>query len=536
MTHPDDGPPLPPVGLEDDSPGTYATDPAHVLPTRIAAWAAADAERPHLAEVTGRRASYGQTWTGTLRWAAWLRELGVRPGDRVVTMLPASIDAVLLWLATGCLGALEVPVDPALRGAFLEHVLLDAGARVCLVRPEHAEVVAQSGVPGLRVVVVDRAGCPADAVEPLPLPALPAPGDPACVIYTSGTTGMPKGVVISWAQMSATVGRIPRGWLDDRDCVYDCHPMFHVTGRSPLLAMSDVGGRVVLRERFSASAWLDDLRTGGCTSTTAFVPLLLSTPERPDDADNPLRVVFSGGGQGVSQDATFARRFGTHVLQSYGSTEIGFPTVLRTPPPDLDHRWIGRPRPGYDLRVVGPADEDLPDGSTGELWVRPPVRELMLLKYLNQPEATAAATAGGWYRTGDAVVRHPIGHLEYVDRLRDTIRRHGENISSTAVERVVTQDPAVAECAVVGLPDPVAGQAIGLVVVPAEARWDPAALHARLTDRLPRHAVPGYVWVVDALPRTPTEKIRKAELRQSLDPAIAWRPGSHGAADGPARP
>jgi crotonobetaine/carnitine-CoA ligase len=535
MTHPDDGPPPPPVGPEDDSPGTYATDPDHVLPTRVAAWAAADGDRPYLAEVTGRRASYGETWTGALRWMTWLRELGVCPGDRVVSMLPPSVDAVLLWLAAGCLGVLEVPVDPALRGQFLRHVLSDAGARVCLVRPEYAEVVAACGVPGLRIVAVDRAGCPAAAAEPASDPVRPAPTDPACVIYTSGTTGMPKGVVISWAQMSATVGRIPRSWLGARDCVYDCHPMFHVTGRSPLLSMSDVGGRVVLRERFSVSAWLDDVRAGGCTSTTAQVPLLLSTPERPDDADNPLRVVFSGGGRGAALDVPFARRFGTRVLQSYGSTEIGFPLVLRTPPPDLDHRWIGRPRPGYDMRVVGTAGEDLPDGSAGELWVRPPVRELMLLEYLNQPEATAAATTGGWYRTGDSVVRHTGGLFSFVDRLRDTIRRHGENVSATAVELVVAEDPAVAECAVVGLPDPVAGQAVGLAVVAAESGCDLAALHSRLVDRLPRHAVPGYVWVVDDLPRTPTEKVRKADLTQSLDPAAAWRPPDDRAAGSPRR-
>jgi crotonobetaine/carnitine-CoA ligase len=421
-------------------------------------------------------------------------------------------------------GALEVPVDPALRGGFLRHVLTDSGARVCLVRPEHADLIAGSGVPGLRVVVVDRGRCPADALEPDPEPVLPSPGDPACVIYTSGTTGMPKGVVISWAQMSATIGRIPRGWLSESDCVYDCHPMFHVTGRSPLLSMSDVGGRVLLRERFSASAFLDDVRAGGCTSTTAQTALVLSTPEREDDADNPLRVVFSGGGRGVALDAVFARRFATHVLQSYGSTEAGFPLVLRTPPPDLDHRWVGRPRPGYDLRVVGPEGVDVADGDVGELWVRPPARELMLLEYLNQPEATAAATAGGWYRTGDTVLRHPDGHVAFVDRVRDTIRRHGENISSTAVEAVVGGDPAVAECAVVGVPDPVAGQAVALVVVPAPEGCDPAALYDRLLDQLPRHALPGYVVVTDALPRTPTHKVRKAALTESLDLAAAWRP------------
>jgi carnitine-CoA ligase len=522
VTHPGHGPAVPPVGPDDDDAGALALDPGAVLPRRVATWAQEDPDRPFLDEVTGLRATYGETWTAVRRWVTWLGELGVRRGDRVVSMLPPSVDAVVLWLAAGCTGALEVPVDPALRGAFLRHELTDSGARVCLVRPEHVDLLSGSGVEGLRVVVVDRDGGPADLVRPAEDVAFPAPADPSCVIYTSGTTGMPKGVVISWAQMSASIGRIPRSWLSAADAVYDCHPMFHVTGRTPLVSMSDVGGRVVLRERFSASAFLDDVRAWGCTSTTAYVALILAVPGRDDDADNPLRLAW--GGHNLALSKRFAERFGVHVLEAYGSTEIGFPLVQRSPVPDLDHRWIGRPRPGYLLRVVGQDDADVPDGTVGELWVRPPARELMLLAYLNRPDATAAATAGGWFRTGDAVVRHDGGMFTFVDRMRDTIRRHGENISSAAIEAVIAADPAVAECAVLGVPDPVAGQEVALVVVPVPAGCDPAALYDRLRDQLPRHALPGHVLVVDDLPRTPTHKVRKAELRERLDLTTAWRP------------
>jgi crotonobetaine/carnitine-CoA ligase len=508
----------------DDDAGAVALDPAFVLPRRVAMWAGTDGDRPFLEELTGRRSSYGETWAAVRRWATWLDDLGVRRGDRVVSLLPASIDAVLLWLAAGSIGALEVPVDPALRGAFLRHVLTDSGARVCLVRPEHADLIAGSGVPGLEIVAVPREGSPADDARPVKRLTFPAPEDPSCVIYTSGTTGLPKGVVISWAQMAASIGRIPRSWLSETDAVYDCHPMFHVTGRTPLLSMSDVGGRVVLRERFSASAFLDDVRAGRCTTTTAHTALILATPERDDDRDNPLRVVFGAHNLRLSQ--RFARRFGVHVLEAYGSTELGFPLVQRTPVPDLEHRWCGSPRPGYGTRVVAEDGTDVPDGTAGELWVRPPSRPLMLLEYLNQPEATAAATADGWYRTGDAVIRHPDGLFEFVDRMRDTIRRHGENISSAAIEAVVAADPAVAECAVVGVPDPVAGQAVAVALVPAPGGCDPGDLWQRLTEQLPRHALPGYVVVLDELPRTPTNKVRKAELREHLDLTAAWQPGA----------
>jgi carnitine-CoA ligase len=285
--------------------------------------------------------------------------------------------------------------------------------------------------------------------------------------------------------------------------------------------LSDVGARLVIRERFSASAFLADVRAGGCTTTTAYIGLVLATPERPDDADNPLRFVF--GQSALRLSARFARRFGTHVLEAYGSTEIGFPIVLRTPPPDLDQRWIGRPRPGYEVRVVGADGADIPDGSTGELWVRPPARELMLLGYLNQPEATAAATARGWYHTGDAAIRYPDGNVVFVDRLKDTIRRNGENISSAAVESVVVADPEVDECAALGLPDPVTGQAIVLVVTPGTGGCDPAGLYERLLDQLPRYALPSYILVAASMPKTPTNKVRKAALRDSIDLSAAWR-------------
>jgi carnitine-CoA ligase len=520
MSHPLHGEPLPPA--RDDDVAALALDPAQVLPSKVAALAAAAPERPFLAEVTGRHASYGETWTGVRRWITWLRELGAGPGTRVVSMLPASVDAVALWLAAGCAGVLEVPVDPALRGVFLRHVLADSGARVCLVRPEQADLLANSGVGGLRIVVVGRDGCPADQMIPADEFRFPAPADPSCVIYTSGTTGLPKGVMISWAQMSALIGRIPRPWLSERDCVYLCHPMFHVTGRTPIVVMSDIGGLLVLRERFSASAFLDDVRAGRCTSTTAYIGLILATPERDDDADNPLRFVWSAGAHGLA--ARFAQRFGTHVLEAYGSTEVGFPLVSRTPPPDIHHRWIGSPRAGYAVRVVGPDGADVADGSVGELWVRPPAREMMLLEYLNQPEATAAATEGGWYRTGDAVIRHRNGTFIFVDRMKDTIRRHGENISSAAVEGVAAADPAVAECAVLGVPDRVAGQAVVLVVVPSRDGCEPAELYERLRDQLPRYALPGYIVLADAMPRTSTNKVRKVELRESMDLSGAWRP------------
>jgi crotonobetaine/carnitine-CoA ligase len=512
---------------EDDDAGTLALDPDYVLPTRVAHWAREDPDRVFLQDVDGPQLSYGRTWDCVQRVARRLVDAGFGPGDRVVTMLPAAVDAAVVWMALGCLGAIEVPIDPGMRGTFLTHVLGAARSRLAIVRPEFVELLRAADVDGLAVTPLERGATtrpPENDVPDTvgPVLQLPRPEDPACVIFTSGTTGLPKGVVLSWAQFSASIGRIPRSWLSQDDCAYCSHPMFHVTGRTPLLSMADVGGRVVFRERFSPSAFLADVRRYGCTTTTAFVALMLATPERPDDADNPLRIVF---GHIPALDAQFARRFGARTLGAYGSTEVGFPLLLRERPADPGRRWCGSLRRGYSARVVDEHGAPVAVGAVGELEIRTPARPLALLEYLNDPDATAAAFRNGYYRTGDAVRLHPDGLYEFVDRLRDTLRRHGENISSSAVETVVLADRAVSDCAVLGVPDPVSGQEVVVAVIPRDPEtFDPAALHERLTHVLPRSAWPSYIVSLADLPRTPTQKVRKVELAGLLDLATAWRP------------
>lgn len=507
----------------DDDAATLALDPNFVLPRRVAHWAERDPNRPFLIEVSGRTSTYGETLDGIRRWVRYLKEVGVRRGDYVLSMLPASIDAHCLWMATSCLGACEVPINPELRGAFLEHALTDAGARVCFARPEIAPVAIDAGIANLQVFKVDRQQPEAAQADPENI-ELPLPEDPSCVIYTSGTTGPAKGAILSWAQMSATIGRIPRSWFSETDAVYSCHAMFHITGRSPMPAMSDVGGRIVLREHFSLAAFWEDIRHHGCTSTTAFVSLLMGQPEREDDDQNPLRVVF--GGHDGRANRRFAERFNVRTLDFYGSTEAGFPIGLRRPREEAAQRrdcgWLRR---GYAAKICDEAGDEVDRGVAGELLIRPPHRLLMTLGYLGQPEKTAAAIAEGWYRTGDRLIQHVDESFEFVDRMRDTIRRMGENISSSALEASVASDPEVLECAAIGLPDPTAGQEVALVVIPRPGcSLEPSALFERLGEILPRYMQPAYIVVTaaDDLPRTPTRKIRKVALPEWIDLEEAW--------------
>lgn len=496
-----------------------ATDPASVLPARLRSRARSAPDRPFLHEVTGDRATYGATWAGVCRWAGHLRDLGVVPGSRVATLLPPSIDAAMIWIALGCLGAVEVPVNPELKGAFLEHVLDDAAPMLCLARPEFAGRIRDTR-PAVPVRVVERGAwrdLDAPAVE---FDSLPGPGDIACVIYTSGSTGPAKGVMLAWAQFATMAGRIPLG---PDDVTYNCHPMFHVTGRSPLVAMCATGGQVVFRERFSARAAMDDVREFGCTTGTLLAGMLLALPPRADDADNPLEAVFAG--HNVALAAEFGRRFGVRCYDLYGSTEVGFPLVLSGTPPDLEHLWCGRLRDGYSARVVDENGQPVADGVAGELWIRPSDRRMIMIGYLNRPEATERALAGGWYHTGDIVIRHSDGNFEFLHRAGDTIRRLGENISATAVEAVIDEHPELVACAVIGVPDPVAGHEILVAAEVVEnCTLDEPALYEWITSRLPKHALPKYLSLTDALPRTPTNKILKTGLLDSIDPDAAWSP------------
>jgi crotonobetaine/carnitine-CoA ligase len=210
--------------------------------------------------------------------------------------------------------------------------------------------------------------------------------------------------------------------------------------------------------------------------------------------------------------AEFQERFGVQPLSSFGSTEVGFPIAHRWVTPDTVH-YAGWLRRGYQARIVDLDGNDVEPGPPGELWIKPPVRYLVLLGYLDRPELTEKAVGDGWYRTGDSVARDPNGGYRFVDRMTDTIRRFGENISASALEEAIRTDPEVSECAVFGLSSAVSGQEVVLAVVPvAQEGFDVAALWERLHERLPHFMLPARVLVTDEFPRSPNGKVRKRVL------------------------
>jgi crotonobetaine/carnitine-CoA ligase len=281
-----------------------------------------------------------------------------------------------------------------------------------------------------------------------------------------------------------------------------------------------------VRERFSGTAFWDDVRRYRCTLTIlagSMQNFLWQQPARPDDCDNPLRHVIML--PVLPEHEQFARRFGIEILTGYNMTEISTPLLFNSGV--ADWRSCGRVRqgyPGYDVRVVDSDDRPLGPGQLGELAVRTSEPWTLNLGYFGMPEATAAAWRHGWFHTGDAFTYDTDGRYYFVDRLSDALRRRGENISSFEVESLVNEHPDVVESAAVAVPSPWGEDDVKVVVVTvAGVDLDPADLVRFLIPRMPRFMVPRYVEVVDELPKTDaTQRVRKVELRRDALNDRTW--------------
>jgi crotonobetaine/carnitine-CoA ligase len=343
------------------------------------------------------------------------------------------------------------------------------------------------------------------------------------VIYTSGTTGPSKGVIVPWGQLDATC----RGSLElyrENDAYYSPFAGHHASGRLPFLFMALVGGRVVLRERFSATAFWDDVRAHGCTTTSlpgTIAALLAGRPPTDHDADNPLRFVTMIP---VVDDVDgFRRRFGVEVRTMYNQTELSSP--ISSPGVALtDPRSCGRLRAGYEARLVDEHDEEVPPGEVGELVLRSDRPWALLAGYLGRPEATARAWRNGWLHTGDLFRVSEAGDFYLIDRRTDSIRRRGENISSVEVERLALLHPDIAEAAAVGVPAELGEEEILLAVVPAAGtRLEPGEVRDHLASLAPRRLVPRYIDIVEGLPRTQAmQRVQKNVLRERGVSETTW--------------
>lgn len=505
--------------------------------------------RPAIQVVGGPVVSNEQLFADASALAAGLRGAGVTKGETVVIFAPNSYEVISAWLALGVAGAIEVCINTAYRAVSLEHALNNSKARHLVTDAEHLATVMQSlprlahleqvfvigempkPLPNSRVKCAPFAGLadPAGAPAILAEAEAVAPSDTASVIYTSGTTGPAKGVLMPHAQVCLLAGSTVRGLgLDADDRFYCFHPMFHMAGKfMAVLGTFMAGGQVVLDREFKPERWLERVKEYRATVGLAHGPMLEmihAQPERPDDHDNPMRRILTAPfPKRIASDVE--RRFGMKGVEVWGMTEVGVPVWHPLDEP-LRKGSCGRNDDElFDVRVVDPeTDEGLPDGQIGELVVRSRYPWILMQGYLGMPEQTLEAWRNLWFHTGDSAYRTEDGWFYFVDRLKDRIRRRAESVSSYDIESTALAHPDVVEAAAVGVLSEFEGDddvKLCIVLRPG-ARLEMNDLIAHLARQLPHYMVPRYVETLDALPRTPTNKVRKNELRKSGTAAPVW--------------
>jgi crotonobetaine/carnitine-CoA ligase len=464
--------------------------------------------------------TYGECRERVRRAAQGLQALGVRKGDRVLVWLPTGMPMVLAWFATNYLGAVFVPLNTAYRGQVLEHVINSAGAAVMVAHPELVGRLAGLELPRLAHIVGEQA-LDGNASR-LDDSAVIDHWDIQCIIYTSGTTGPSKGVLSPYLQLYTTA-IVNYGYMRDGESILVNLPIFHVGGTSPTYCALVRSGMFYLVDGFSTSKFWEHVRTGNCATTSGLIgvmgPFLAKSEPRPDDRDNPLRCITMMPIN--EQTVTLGERFGFDYITGFNMTEVSTPLIA-----ELNSRvygGCGRPRTGVSCRLVDEHDIEVPLGSPGELIVRTDAPWAMNAGYDGMPEATAAAWRNGWFHTGDLFRRDADGNFFFLDRIKDTIRRRGENISSFEVEAAVRSHPDVLEAVAIGVASDIAEQEVLIAVQPRTGHSiDPRALVEFLIPRLAYFMVPRYVRVVAEIPKTETNKARKVVFRDQGITADTW--------------
>jgi len=485
----------------------------------------------------GTVVTYAQMVDRAERAAAALAGLGLRPGDRVATMLPNSLELLDVWMGAAVGGFVLVPVNTGLKGEGLRYILEHSEARVVVVDAPLADTLAAAVPDGVGPRVRLTRGAPGPdgrtAAQVLaagsPNGAVHGGGDPsglATILYTSGTTGLPKGVMNGHRPYLTAGVEFTRRFLriGQDDVLYTTLPLFHVNAQMLSVMGSIVSGRpLVLAPRFSASRFFDEVREHRATVFNyigAMLTMLHKQPVREQDADNPIRLAVGGAApKELWQD--FERRFGLEILEIYGLTETAC-FCLGSPPDAIKPGKLGKAVSWAEVDVQRDDGSRADDGEAGEIVVRPKQDDTLFRGYLKNEEATAKAIRDGWFLTGDRGRRDDDGYLVFLDRLKDVIRRRGENISSYEVERAANLHDDVAESAAVGVPSELGEEEVMIVVVPRDgATLDPAEIREHCAEQLAAFMVPRYVLVRDALPKTATQRVQKFELRKAGH-ADAW--------------
>ncbi|MFJ6616307.1 long-chain fatty acid--CoA ligase [Kitasatospora sp. NPDC091335] len=478
--------------------------------------------------------TYGLLWERARTCAAELRRHGIGPGDRVALLLPNTPQFPVVYYGALALGATVVPLNTQLRSGEIEFVLADSGARalVCAeaTADEGATAAAAAGVTLFTVGAGHRDAVrldPRDPAPPVPSHFAGSPDDVAAILYTSGTTGRPKGAVLTHRNIVTNIEVTAAAPFDVRpdDVLLCALPLSHTFGQTCLMGTAfHVGATVVLMPRFTAVPALELMARHGCTVfmgvPTMYHALLAAVA---DGVPAPrLRRAYSGGSAlAVPVLNRVNEVFGCPVYEGYGLTETSPCVAYNMPGSPVRPGTVGTPIDGVEVAIARADVEGrvalLPPGDVGEVVVR---GHNVMSGYLGLPEETAAVLVDGWFRSGDLGVLEADGRLRLVDRKKDVILRGGYNVYPREVEEVLLRHPAVAQAAVIGVPDDRLGEEVCAVLVPRPESARSPDLAADIID-WSREALAGYkyprrVEFTDSLPLGPSGKVLKRLLVSRL--------------------
>jgi len=477
----------------------------------------------------GRPCSYEHLHDRSSRVARWLVDAGVRRGDTVAMLMRNSAEFLHVWLGIAQSGAIAVPVNSAMVGEGLHYTLQHSGAVGLMADSDlWSQIQGLPPLPDLRwrVVVGPGPGTADSAVafdELLSVPQLEATVhidrlDPMSIIYTSGTTGLPKGVVLSHNSYLNT-GRYFAKHFDitQDDVLHTCLPLFHCNAQqTTFMAGLLQGAPIALNGKFSLSRFWDWIHDSGATMTNllgSMLALLAKREPSASDRVNTLRYMIAAPVQPAIHRA-LEERFEVRIVEGYGLSETGTMCCIN-PVNDTRIGTIGLPLDHNELRIVDETGEQVPDGVRGEIVTRSHVPGAYMTGYFKEPEQTAEAVRRGWFHTGDVGLRRDDGYFVFVDRLKDTIRRRGENISSVLVERGLAEHPDIIEAAAVGAPSELSEEDVKVVVIVRPGvTLDPREVIDWCAQRMSDFMVPRYVEFRAELPRTETGRVHKYVLRR----------------------
>jgi len=482
------------------------------------------------------RWTYSQTVAVAAASAKLLADAGIRPGDRVALMCSNRPEFLQVYLGCAWLGAIAVPINTALRGIQLSHILRNSTPVLLVVESTLLTAIETLDrdveLPGQIWTIGGPPATQGAKRSSAPMPSAGAqapagvarPGDTVAILYTSGTTGPAKGVCCPQAQLfwwgiySARALGICEG-----DVLFTTLPLFHTNALNAFYQAVLNGCTYVLESRFSASGFWAAARRHEATVAYllgAMAMMLLAQPATADDSAHRIRVALGGGVPGQFHQP-FLERFGVPLVDGYGSTETNF--VFAGSIPSDRPGTMGYLAEGMQARIVDPDDNELPDGQAGELVLRSSEPFAFAAGYFGMPDKTVEAWRNLWFHTGDRVVRDSDGHYRFIDRMKDSIRRRGENVSSWEVEQVILRHPAVVACAIYPLPSEMGEDEVAAAIqLEPRQLLEPVEILRHCEGQIAYFAIPRFVRFVSRMPLTENGKVKKGALREAGVTPDTW--------------